>query len=386
MPSVTMHTAKSSAPSEKDAAEEIATQLGAATPKVVFMFATRGRDHSALNAALRERLPKGTRLVGASTGGELDNGGYSLGGVVVGALSGDIDVGIGLGKGLSGDAVNAGSTAIEQAATQLGKKVSDLDPSRYVAAVIDDGSKMKKEEFLLGVLEKNQSLVLVGGGAQDTEMDPSKASTLIHVDGEVVDDAVMTVLFHTQAPWAALRSHWYEPVGAKVRITKYDSVHRQIIELDGRPAADRYSEILGVPKDQLTLANVSMVVNNCLGLKVGREYFIRAAWKPFENDTLQSMNMLAEDQELEVMRAGDMVALTKAFIEREIPRRVKNPHAALFFDCVARRAAMAMAGKLDAVGGLFAAAPPCAGFTVNFETYCGFQISGTLTSLIFGSN
>jgi len=71
------------------AADDLVSQLGSATPKLVTLFASRDRDHRALNHAVLERLPKGTRLIGASTGGEIDRGGMSEGEVVLGALSGD---------------------------------------------------------------------------------------------------------------------------------------------------------------------------------------------------------------------------------------------------------------------------------------------------------
>jgi len=45
---------------------------------------------------------------------------------VLGALSGDFDVGIGLGHGLSRDAMSAGANAMTQACEQLGTKAKDL--------------------------------------------------------------------------------------------------------------------------------------------------------------------------------------------------------------------------------------------------------------------
>jgi hypothetical protein len=39
------------------------------------MFASRDRDQQALNRAVRERLPRDTSLLGATTGGEIDRDG-----------------------------------------------------------------------------------------------------------------------------------------------------------------------------------------------------------------------------------------------------------------------------------------------------------------------
>src|SRR5262245_39169377 len=171
MAQVKMQTARTSVKEPVAAAEDLMKQLGGAQPKLVMLFASRERDQSALNRAIRERLPKGCRLVGATTAGELDNTGIHNGTVVIGAISGDFEVGLGLGTGLSSDAVSAGVTAIRKACEELGVRQPDLDPRKYVGLVIDDGFRYKKEELLLGILEKNQTLVLVGGGASDDNRD-----------------------------------------------------------------------------------------------------------------------------------------------------------------------------------------------------------------------
>ena len=363
------------------AADDLLDQLGSEAPKIVFAFAARSRDQKRLHAALRERLPRGTKLVGASTAGEVTNRGYSAGSVVLGALSGDFDVGVGVGKNLTRNAAGAGSDAVEAAAQELGERVTRLDTRRHVGIVIDDGFRMKKEELLLGVLEKNQGLVVVGGGAGDDKM----RSSALHVDAQEYDDAVLMVLFATQTPWAALRSHCFSPVGERVHVTKVDPTSRRILELDGRPAARRYAELVGLRPEDLTFDKVHNWAQHSLALRVGREYFLRAVWKADGDESLLGMNLIPEDNELEVVRAGDIVESTRKFFTEEVPRRVPNPSAALLFDCSARRVATDMAGRLDALGETLRLAPPCAGFNVHLETYCGFQINSTLTTLVFGS-
>src|SRR6185295_503766 len=179
MPSVDMLHARTSARSPAIAADELCTQLGTAVPKVVVMFASRDRDHVALNRALRERLPRSTRLIGATTGGEIDRDGMHAGSVVIAALSGDLEVGLGLGRDLTRNAPGAGETAIRDAAQQLGARPGDLGSRKYVALVIDDGFRHRKEELLLGAMAMNQALVAVGGGAYDTEYDPAKGSAIL---------------------------------------------------------------------------------------------------------------------------------------------------------------------------------------------------------------
>jgi hypothetical protein len=383
MATVRLQNASSPSRSPEAAAEEVLTVLGSFVPKVVLGFIPGPWDQRAYHAALRARLPKPVHLITSSTGGEITNQGLVTEQMVIGALGGDLDVAVGYATGLARDAAKAGSVAIEMAAQRLGTRVANLD-RHHGAVVIDDGFKMKKEELLLGVLEKNQGLVLVGGGASGYEF--MKGAGIIGVDGEVFADGVVTMLFRSTAPWAAFRSHWYEATGQRTRLTKVDIAARRIIELDGQSAGRRWAEIAGVPPEHLTFANPEQFLRWSMAMRVGREFFLRSIAKRMDDDTLDSANMMQEDLELEVMRAGDIIASTRRFFAEEIPRRVANPTAALLFDCGARKLYAQLLGKLPELSATFASAPIAAGFTCQFETYCGFMVNSTLTALVFGSD
>ncbi|WP_434386419.1 FIST signal transduction protein [Melittangium boletus] len=387
MARVTMQTARTTQADPIAAAEDLLRQLeGREEPKLVTLFASRDRDQHALNRAVRERLPKGTRLVGATTAGELDNRGIHSGSVVLGALFGDFEVGLGLGTGLSADAVNAGATAMRRAAQELGVRQSDLDARRYVGLVIDDGFRYKKEEFLLGILEKNQALMLVGGGAADHETNPERQSAQLHVDGEVTTDSVLVALFKTHAPWAALRSHWYQPLGERLTITRVDDSATRALEIDGKPAAQRYADMLGVSVDDLEFGKPRGFAAHPTALKVGREYFIRAPWKVLPDGSILFANLLEEGSELELMKAGDLAGLTRTFFQEELPRRVQKPQAALLFHCSGRMWYAHATETVPALADSLRHAPTAAGMNVYFEVYSGFHINTTLTVLAFGEN
>lgn len=387
MARVDLTSARTSERDPERAAEALLSSLGSAAPKLVTLFASSDRDQHALNAAVRARLPAGTRLLGASTAGEIDNEGIHGGTVLLAALSGDLEVGIGLGRELGADAIGAGARAMAGACEQLGVRQQELDPRRYVGLVMDDGFRFKKEELLLGALDRNPALTLVGGGANCAEADPAKGAAQVHVDGEVVSDAVALALVHTRAPWAALRSHWYEPTGERLRITKTDETCTRALEIDGQPAAQRYAELLGVAVEDLEFGKPNGFARMPTALKVGREHFIRAPWRPLEDGSILFANLLDEGVELELMRLGDMAESTTRFFEDELPRRLgSEPTAALLFHCTGRDWYARATGAHDALSRTFTKAPPSAGLNVHFEIYAGFQINTTLTVLAFGKN
>lgn len=383
MPKVELRSARSALADPHEVADDLVEQLGPVVPKLVTLFASRDRDQIALNRAVRARLPDDTRLIGATTAGEIDRDGMHVGTVVLGAMSGDFEVGLGIGKGLSRDAMGAGVEAVGSACRELGIMPADLDPRSNVGLVIDDGYENKKEELLLGMLEKNQSIVLVGGGAADDRGDGGSA--LLHVDGQVTNDAALVALFSTGTPWAAVRSHWYEPTGEMVTITKVDDTCRRVLEIDGKPAVKRYQEILGVEPSELDFIKPRGFATRPTALRVGREYFIRSPWTPLDDGSILFANLLEEGMELELMRLGDIGEMTRKFFEEEVPRRVPSPTAALVFHCSGRSVFAESVGKTQELSAAFSAAPPCAGFNVNFEVYCGFQINATLTVLAFGA-
>ncbi len=309
-----------------------------------------------------------------------------FGGAVLGVLEGDFEVGLGLGRGLTDDALRAGASAMRNACEELGVDARDLDTTRHVGLVIDDGYRYKKEELLMGALDKNQGILLVGGGVGDAEMDPAKQFCRIHVDGEVADDCVAVALFKTDAPFAALRHHAYTPTGQTMTITRVSDEGNRALEIDGKPAAERYSEVIGVPVDQLEFGLPNGFSRQPLALKVGREHFMRAPWKPLPDGSILFANLLEEDSSYELMQIGDMPDMMRHFFAEEVPRRVKNPQAALLFHCGGRQALAFADGSVERLSTAFEAAPASAGFNVHFEIYCGFHINTTLTALVFGSD
>lgn len=387
MATVDLKTARTTSPDPSEAAAELVEQLDRALggpPKLAMVFATSSYDHAALGRALRERLPN-TRLIGASAAAEIDHEGIHHGSVVLAGLRGDFEVGVGLGRGLSVDAFAAGASAMASARAQLGVAEADdeLDDKRHFGVVIDDGLRFKKEELLMGMLERNPGLNLVGGGATTTTMAPPAH---VYVDGEVATDAALVALFRTDAAWAVMRSHWYEPTGRRIRITKVDDSCSRALEIDGQPAAQRYADLLGVSIDELEFGKPNGFSSQPTGVRVGNEIFLRSPWKPLPDGSILFSNLLDEGTQFELMRSLDMVDSTRQFFERELPERIAKPTATLLFQCGGRAWTAAAQGKSEALSEVFRLAPQPVGFEVAFEIYRGFAINTTLTVLVLGES
>lgn len=365
------------------AADDLARALDAdaVPPKLLVFFASRDRDHVALNDALRRRMP-GTRLVGASCARQIDAAGQHTGSIVASALRGDVDVGLGAACRIGVEPVRAGTDAMLAACRDLGVAPEDLS-KRHVGMVITDGYGGRKEELLLGAMEPNSALILVGGGACDESLtDPS---SIIHVDDRVLADAAAIVIFQTDARWAALRSHWYRPTGRRVTITKIDAACLRALEIDGKPAAQRYADLLGVEPAELTFGTPRGFARSPTGILVGREYFLRSPHMPLADGSILFANLLEEGMELELMEADDLAGSTRRFLAEEVPARVGEPTAGLFFSCAGRRWFTDAVGQTGAVSRTFGSAPWAIGMESWYEIYCGFTLNATLSALVFGA-
>ncbi|HEU4412234.1 MAG TPA: FIST N-terminal domain-containing protein [Polyangiaceae bacterium] len=386
MAKVTLTTARTAEGEAAAAADELVGALGGARPELAMLFIGSRRDQGAIYRAVRERLPRATKVVAASSDTAIDNAGFHENGVVLAALSGDLEVGVGLGRGLASDASGAGIAAVNQALAELGARPSDVDPRTYVAMVIDDGYRLKKEELLLGILTEAPALSLVGGGAGSHLPlgDPGVAG-VVQAGGETLGDAALVVVVRTRAPWAVLRHHAYRPLGERLTITKVDPSCKLALEIDGQPAARAYAERLGVGVDELAFGLPRGFSDRPTAVRVGREYFMHAAIKPLPDDSILFCNLLREGTELELMQLVDMGEALAAFLRDELPSRVPSPQATLLFSCNARSWVARRQGMQAGLDRALSLAPPSAGMNAMFELYNGFQINSTITVLAFGA-
>lgn len=389
MPSVELETATSSESSPKDITRALLDALGGSEPKLGMAFVPGQRDpsfHTELAAELSSALPKGTRLIYATSGAPIGPRGSTPEQVVLAGLSGDLEVGLGFVRDLSDDPAAAGTRAVEAAAQELGGPAGDLDTRRTVGIVVDDGARLKKEELLLGILDANPGLNLVGGGAGDGRLPGETSSTVLGIDGEIAADSAVVALIRTNARWATLRHHAYRPTGDTLKVTKVDDSYMQVLEIEDKPAAEAYAEKLGVGVEDLEFGKPHGFSDRPTAMRVGREYFMRAPWSPMPDGSIFFSNRILENTELELMKQVDMGEALEKFMSDEVPSKIGTPTGMLIFNCYGRymmSQAMGIGERIDAT---YASAGRVAGLNAVFEVFNGFQINSTLTALAFGQD
>ena len=290
---------------------------------------------------------------------------------MLGALTGDFEVGLGLGTGLSADAVAAGAHGHPQGLRRAGRAPAGPRPAQVRGPrdrrrlPLQEGgaaARRAREEPDADARRRRR---------QRRQARPRKQRAELHVDGEVATDAVLVALFRTDAPWAALRSHWYMPTGerhddhqdrrdAHARARDRRQAGGQALRRDARRAPD-----------ELEFGKPNGFAVRPTALKVGREYFIRAPWKPLlEDGSILFANLLEEGSELELMRLGDMVGITRRFFRGAAPARDRTPRRRCCSTAVGACGTRALRARSTECRDL-RSAPPAAGMNVHFEIYSG---------------
>lgn len=149
-------------------------------------------------------------------------------------------------------------------------------------------------------------------------------------------------VFRNSCIYAVIRSKrgkirtYYENVYMRTeltvhQVTKADVDKRSIIEIDGRPAADVYSDIVQVPKDQI----VEMNQRYPFGRVLGERIFVADVVKVMPDGTLCCNKRLNPNDAICFMDYGRYQEIARETIEKVLQEN-KNIYFTLTGDCIHR--------------------------------------------------
>lgn len=217
--------------------ERLNTALGA-QPELMVVYTTEHHAHASLISALRAAAPEAALIGGTSCGGVMTERGFHSGPAgAVGVLGiSDPDGCYGAGAApLGEDAARAGAIAIEKALAAAGR---DFETPVLVWCCQPPG---REEAVLDGIQSVIGSTTPIMGGSS---ADETIAGLWRQFSGEDVleNHVVVAALFPSSAYGAAFQSGYAptEHVGVVTR-----AVGRDILEIDGEPAAQVYERWTG---------------------------------------------------------------------------------------------------------------------------------------------
>lgn len=204
------------------------------SPDLLVIYATENHATESLISSVRAMSP-GTPILGStSCGGVMTEAGFHSGPEGAIGLLGIKDPGGAYGVGsapLENDPFRAGATAIERALAGSGR---DFESPVIVWCCQPPG---REEAVLAGI----QSVIgphtpIIGGSSADEQI--AGAWREFSTDGVLTEHVVVSVWFPTLAHGAAFQSG-YAPTERAGTVTRANG--RQVLEIDGRPAAEVYS-------------------------------------------------------------------------------------------------------------------------------------------------
>ncbi len=356
------------------ASAEILAQLGDSVPKLIVFFATVEHDGSLIGDVFSRRYP-GAHVAGCSSNGEFSDRGFGTGGVVALALGSDMlaDVASALADLESGVAEGI-SAAAQALGSEVGCPLRELDPQKWVGLGLLEGATGREEKINEALGNEAPLLPFVGGSAGDRIR---FERTWVYAKGKLLHNACALLLLRPVRPFAILKTCHFVATPVEVTVTKSDPDKRLIHELDGRPAMERYSEVLGVPVESVAFPHF---LSNPLGLMIDGEPWLRSIVRA-EGSALFCACAVLEGMTLNIMEARDIVEnAATAFQNATAPLGVP-PRAAILFNCAYRMIEVQIKGIADAYHKALSTVPH-AGLHSNGESYLG-HINQTLTGIVF---
>ncbi|MDI1475935.1 FIST N-terminal domain-containing protein [Polyangium sp. y55x31] len=354
-----------------DVARAMRAELASVEPVVVLYFAGGRRDPRALAEAMQRAFP-GALVVGCTTAGEREGRAWRKGSVVAMALGSEIvrDAAVAVIEDVRSRADV--KDALAPLETHFGRPLSSLDPSQHVGLLLIDGLS-NAEERLMDRLGDLTDIPILGGSAGD---DLTFTSTWVAKDGMAFTNAAVLLLLEPAVPFRAWKTQSFRPLDRTLRVTACDEAGRVVHAFDGKPAAARYAEVLGIPPEELA----HHFQNHPLGLMVGDEPFVRSP-QQIRGESVVFYCNVPEGTVLTVLEASDIVEDTRRALATA-REELGGASALIGFDCVLRTLEIETRGLVEPYGTIFEGIP-----TVGFSTY-GEQFLGhvnqTATMLLFG--
>lgn len=153
---------------------------------------------------------------------------------------------------------------------EIRQKIDQISPGREDTVCIEycTGSEEKLVTTFTSFFEK-KGIRLAGGTVFGV---PDGKAPIVAYNGQVYEDAcVYAIIKNTTGRVKVYKENIYQKNSIQSHFaTKVNVAKKELIELDGRPAADVYSSELGIPRSQI----VDNVLVNPMGRAVGDQVFL----------------------------------------------------------------------------------------------------------------
>lgn len=345
---------------------------------VIFMAAI-DYDFQQLSTKLKEKFPN-SEVIGTSTAGEINGNEFTEGSIVLTTMSDS-------STKVKGVFIDCGSKYpitykddIESALRTCGISTNDANSHRDAFAIEFTNAVYNAEETILSnfyAIIKNDKFPLAGATAGYTGNTPK---SFVSYNGKVTQDGAVMLFVKTRCKFDIRQEDIFNPTGKQIYVTKSETMKREILAFNGRPATTVYAEQLGVSETQAA----QQTFENPFGRYINGSIHIVALAGLTADKKITTFARVTPNTSLELMHIGDALQKadeTCAGIRQSIP----YPKFTLLMTCITRTMYYDRSGMKSSIINKYKSA---------FPTFCGFSCYGeqigrahcnqTLVSLVIG--
>ena len=288
---------------------------------VTIIFLSSYAQIKDVSKILHEKFPK-TQIIG-TLGTKLANGTYGDDNLVVLGLYEDAKTECGIIRDISLCPVAS--------VGKINEMIRKVSPGRDNTVCIEFCTN--DEEKLVTTFNSclaPKGIKLAGGTVFGA---PDGKKTVVSYNGKIYEDAcVFAIIKNTTGKADVFKENIYEKRTDKYHFAnRVDTAKKAVIELDGRAAADVYSNEVGVPKDKI----VENVFNNPMGRAVGDEVYISSMMDMDSRGALYNYKRINQNDCIYFLSLGDYKNIEKNHRE-EIRRSFSKISLVFSIDCIYR--------------------------------------------------
>jgi hypothetical protein len=372
-----IRTGQSDAADPTEAVRELHASVSQADAALTIFFCSPDYDLEVIAAEI-ERLFAGMPVIGCTTAGEIGPGGclqHSLSGI---SLPADDFVAATARLG-NLQTLDIGQT--QAVAQELLQEVEIRTPAtgehRCFAVQLIDGLSTREELVTNGMQRALDKIPLVGGSAADAGR---FVRTLVYFEGAFHQDSAVFALVSTTLPFETFRVQHFVATEHRMVVTQAEPSLRIVRELNGLPAVEEYSRLIGV--DVADLNSAEFAAHPIVVVIDGTD-FVRSVQKANPDGSLTFYSAVEEGLVLRIAKGGDLLA-SLGDAMASVHEHLGHVEAIIAFDCILRLREATGNGLTDLVADVFRQYN-AVGFNTYGEQVRGLHVNQTLTGIAIGS-
>ncbi len=357
-------------------ADELYEGLYQEQTECVIFFCSVEYDLPALAEALKRRFGD-TMLIGCTTAGEITPLGTCKGSITGFSLpKAHFAVEAALIENLHHFSFSDTSALFQQVMLNFNQKALLPVQGHSFAFSLLDGLSIREELVLKSLNDSLGDIPLVGGSAGD---DLFFKDTQVFCGDRFYRNAAVIILVNTDCPFEVYSSHHLTPEDNKLVVTAADAEERVVLELNAEPAALEYSQVVGVPIEDLSINTFAL---NPIGVKLHDQFHVRSLQKVNDDLSLSFFCAIDEGVVLSTCHRGNIVEHLQQTLE-DLKRKVGQPQLVIACECIFRQLEIDQLDIRDDISALLKDYNVI-GFDAYGEQYNGRHVNQTFSGVAIG--